>query len=74
MVLLRLAALLHRSRVDERVPKLAIEGDEDSLRLSLPERWLQSHPLTQTDLEQEREAPAAVPARRTDREVSDYDR
>lgn len=55
MVLLRLAALLHRSRVDERVPKLGIEGAERSLKLSLPERWLQSHPLTQTDLAQERD-------------------
>lgn len=60
MILLRLAALLHRSRVDERVPKLAIEGDEDSLRLSLPERWLQSHPLTETDLAQEKEHLAAI--------------
>jgi exopolyphosphatase/guanosine-5'-triphosphate,3'-diphosphate pyrophosphatase len=60
MILLRLAALLHRSRVDERVPKLAIEGDDDSLRLSLPERWLQSHPLTETDLAQERDHLAAI--------------
>jgi len=54
MVLLRLAALLHRSRVDEKVPKLGVAGGERSLTLSLPERWLDSHPLTQTDLEQER--------------------
>jgi exopolyphosphatase/guanosine-5'-triphosphate,3'-diphosphate pyrophosphatase len=60
MILLRLAALLHRSRVDERVPKLAIEGDDDSLRLSLPERWLQSHPLTETDLAQEKDHLAAI--------------
>jgi len=60
VILLRLAALLHRSRVDERVPKLAIEGGERTLRLSLPDRWLQSHPLTQTDLEQERDYLAAI--------------
>jgi exopolyphosphatase/guanosine-5'-triphosphate,3'-diphosphate pyrophosphatase len=60
MILLRLAALLPRSRVDERVPKLAIEGDDDSLRLSLPERWLQSHPLTETDLAQEKDHLAAI--------------
>ncbi|HWT15448.1 MAG TPA: Ppx/GppA phosphatase family protein [Patescibacteria group bacterium] len=60
MILLRLAALLHRSRVDERVPKLAIEGSERALKLALPERWLQSHPLTQTDLEQEKDYLAAI--------------
>lgn len=60
IILLRLAALLHRSRVDERVPKLAIEGSERGLRLTLPERWLQSHPLTQTDLEQEKDYLAAI--------------
>ncbi len=55
MVLLRLAALLHRARVDERPPRLIATAREDGLSLVLPKRWLESHPLTRTDLDQERE-------------------
>ena len=65
MILLRLAALLHRSRVDERVPKLGIEGSDRGLKLTLPEKWLQSHPLTSTDLDQERDYLAAIDFRLT---------
>jgi len=55
MVLLRLAALLHRARVDERPPNLALDARDDGLGLVLPERWLDAHPLTRTDLDQERD-------------------
>lgn len=65
MILLRLAALLHRSRVDERVPKLGIEGSDRGLKLTLPEKWLQSHPLTSTDLDQEHDYLAAIDFRLT---------
>jgi exopolyphosphatase/guanosine-5'-triphosphate,3'-diphosphate pyrophosphatase len=52
-VLLRLAVLLHRSHSDEPLPPLSLHGREDGLTLRFPEGWLESHPLTQADLEQE---------------------
>jgi exopolyphosphatase/guanosine-5'-triphosphate,3'-diphosphate pyrophosphatase len=52
-VLLRLAVLLHRSHSDESLPPLSLRGREDGLTLRFPEGWLESHPLTQADLEQE---------------------
>lgn len=54
-VLLRLAALLHRARVDERPPRLTASARGEVLSITLPQRWLESHPLTQTDLDQEQE-------------------
>jgi len=54
-VLLRLAALLERARNPEPLPDLRISADGKSLRLVLPESWLDRHPLTRADLEQERD-------------------
>ncbi len=53
--LLRLAALLERARTPEPLPALRLTVDERTLRLELPERWLQQHPLTRADLDQERD-------------------
>lgn len=53
-VLLRLSALLHRARAPEPLPPLALKAGEKSLRLALPRQWLDTHPLTRADLEQER--------------------
>lgn len=53
MVLLRLAALFSRARVDEKMPKLLAEAKPAALKLTLSKRWLDAHPLTQTDLDQE---------------------
>jgi exopolyphosphatase/guanosine-5'-triphosphate,3'-diphosphate pyrophosphatase len=55
-VLLRLAALLHRGRMDDHLPELALSidpADPDRIRLQLPEGWLDTHPLTAADLKQE---------------------
>jgi exopolyphosphatase/guanosine-5'-triphosphate,3'-diphosphate pyrophosphatase len=52
-VLLRLAVLLHRSHSDEPLPPLSLHGREDGLIMHFPEGWLDSHPLTHADLEQE---------------------
>jgi exopolyphosphatase/guanosine-5'-triphosphate,3'-diphosphate pyrophosphatase len=52
-VLLRLAALLHRSRTDEVLPPMALEVEDDRVRLRLPQTWLAGQPLTRADLEQE---------------------
>lgn len=53
--LLRLAALLERARTTEPLPALHLEADDRTLRLELPNRWLDQHPLTRADLDQERD-------------------
>jgi exopolyphosphatase/guanosine-5'-triphosphate,3'-diphosphate pyrophosphatase len=55
-ILLRLAALLHRGRMDDHLPELALAIDPaepHKVRLQFPEGWLDAHPLTVTDLKQE---------------------
>jgi exopolyphosphatase/guanosine-5'-triphosphate,3'-diphosphate pyrophosphatase len=52
-VLLRVAAVLHRGRSDDQLPKLDIEAGEKRAVLYFPGRWLSSHPLTMTDLAEE---------------------
>jgi exopolyphosphatase / guanosine-5'-triphosphate,3'-diphosphate pyrophosphatase len=52
-VLLRLAVVLHRSRTDAEVPQLRV--DEGQIELEFPPRWLEEHPLTRADVEQEAE-------------------
>lgn len=49
-VLLRLAVLLHRSRVDVPMPRIELEVDADTVRLRFPDAWLEGHPLTAADL------------------------
>lgn len=53
LVVLRLAVLLHRSRGPVPAPALAITATRRKLRLEFPAGWLESHPLTRADLEQE---------------------
>lgn len=52
-VLLRLAVLLNRSRLDDDTPELTLSVDSENLLLQFPPGWLDEHPLTQADLEQE---------------------
>lgn len=54
-LLLRLAVLLHHSRSREALPKLKLKTDGVVFNLRFPRGWLDSHPLTLADLEQERE-------------------
>lgn len=51
--LLRLAVLFRRARRSEPLPSMSISTSRQILRLALPERWLEEHPLTAADLEQE---------------------
>ena len=53
--LLRLAVLLQRSRSTDPLPKLKLGAEGKALQLSLPKSWLDAHPLTRADLEQERD-------------------
>ena len=52
-ILLRLAVVLHRSRRPPPFPQPHLSASEKSVKLTFPERWLEEHPLTRADLEQE---------------------
>ncbi|HEX6883733.1 MAG TPA: Ppx/GppA phosphatase family protein [Planctomycetota bacterium] len=52
-VLLRVAARLHRTRSPRPLPAFRIKAGSDGLELRFPVRWLEKHPLTSADLEEE---------------------
>jgi exopolyphosphatase/guanosine-5'-triphosphate,3'-diphosphate pyrophosphatase len=54
-ILLRLAALIHRSRTGSPAPDLKLRVQGRTLRLQVPAAWLESNPLTLADLERERD-------------------
>ena len=53
--LLRLAVLLQRGRAADPPPPIDLSADDKTLQLTLPRAWLDEHPLTRADLEQERD-------------------
>lgn len=55
VVLLRLAVILNRSRSPDPPPDLTIQAGKRRLQVSFANDWLSAHPLTRTDLEQEKE-------------------
>jgi exopolyphosphatase/guanosine-5'-triphosphate,3'-diphosphate pyrophosphatase len=52
-VLLRVAVRLNRSRSAVTLPEYAVKPQEDGLQLVFPESWLDDHPLTRADLDEE---------------------
>ncbi len=52
-VILRLAVLLHRSRVADFKPRIQLAAGKQELELSFSKTWLEEHPLTAADLELE---------------------
>ncbi|MCB1734784.1 MAG: exopolyphosphatase [Gammaproteobacteria bacterium] len=52
-LLLRLAVVLHRERSDRDDVEYALSVEDNKLRLSFPEGWLDERPLTAADLKQE---------------------
>ena len=62
-VLLRLAVVLRRNRIGEPLPRINLQADGERLKVSIPVEWLDAHPLTRLDLEQESEFLEAVPLR-----------
>ncbi len=54
-VLLRLAVVLRRSRNNDVVPDIQLKTHGDVLQIKLSGAWLNEHPLTRLDLEQETE-------------------
>ena len=55
LVLLRLAVLLNRDRVDHEPPILNLDATDEQLKIEFTDQWLEKYPLTQIDLEQESE-------------------
>ncbi len=53
--LLRLAVLLQRARGSEALPAFELKTEDKALQLRLPQSWIEAHPLTRTDLDQERD-------------------
>jgi len=53
IVLLRLAVLLHRGRGPRALPEIDLRPRGRSLECVFPKGWLEAHPLTAADLEQE---------------------
>ncbi len=53
VVVLRLAVIFHRSRSDIKLPFISIEAKQEKIILSIPASWIEQHPLTLNDLEQE---------------------
>lgn len=52
--LLRLAVLFNRGRTPIELPAIHVHVDEDQvMTLGIPQTWLEEHPLTAADLEQE---------------------
>jgi exopolyphosphatase/guanosine-5'-triphosphate,3'-diphosphate pyrophosphatase len=52
-VMLRLAAALRRSRSAAVIPRMRLEATGNRLTLELAPGWLDAHPLTRADLEEE---------------------
>ncbi len=53
IVILRLAVVLNRARSDGSLPAVRLKPKREGLRLTFPEHWLDEHPLTRADLNQE---------------------
>lgn len=53
-VILRLAVLLHRGRGNQRVQSITAIAEGSQLSINFEERWLNTNPLTEADLKQER--------------------
>jgi exopolyphosphatase/guanosine-5'-triphosphate,3'-diphosphate pyrophosphatase len=53
IVILRLAVLLHRGRSTEVLPRMDMVPKARSLEIAFPKGWLESHPLTVADLDNE---------------------
>ena len=53
-LLLRLATLLNRARSSQPLPPLQLTEAGDVVQLRFPDAWLDNHPLTRADLDEER--------------------
>ena len=54
-ILLRFAVIMHRSRANAFLPAISMKAGNYRLALEFPKNWLEHHPLTLADLQQEAE-------------------
>ena len=52
--------VLNRSRADDFLPGIVAHAQGDALTVAFPPGWLDAHPLTRADLEQEQAYLAAA--------------
>jgi len=52
-ILLRISVVLHRSRTNDTLPHVNLKVSGNQIELEFPDDWLNGHPLTELDLEQE---------------------
>ncbi len=55
MLLLRLSAVLHRARRDDLAPEFKLNVSNKSVKLKFAGKWLEEHPLLQTELQDEQD-------------------
>ncbi len=60
-ILLRLSVLLHRNRAQAEEPDIKVSATEQSIQLKFPQGWLEEHPLTLADLDQEKKCLKPLP-------------
>lgn len=53
VIILRLAVIFHRSRSAIELPHISVELKQEKMSLSIPDSWVEQHPLTLNDLDQE---------------------
>ena len=63
MILLRLALVFNRGRSEQTDTYVKLAVTRKGLQLTLPEGWLNEHPLTEADLKQEKHYLKAINVR-----------
>jgi len=53
VVILRIAILINRDRIAKELPEIKVKDSDGVLKVQFEEKWLESHPLTGAELEQE---------------------
>lgn len=53
IVILRIAVLIHRDRVPKKLPEIKVQDEDGMLSVRFNKKWLNEHPLTVAELEQE---------------------
>ena len=53
LMCLRFACILCRGRDDSAIPAFRLSGSDNTITVALPGEWVDAHPLTVFDLQQE---------------------
>ncbi len=59
-IILRLSVVLNRHRLVDKLTDFRISANDDRIKLTFPDAWLENHPLTEADLESEAEYLKAI--------------